>query len=209
MTGPGLVVAAPRSGAGKTTVTLGLMRALARRGLGVGAAKCGPDYIDPAFHAFASGRESVNLDSWAMPPPLLRALAAGAAQEADIVICEGLMGLFDGVPGEEGRTGSTADIAAMGDWPVLLVLDVSGQSTTAAAVVKGFATYDPRIKLGGVVLNRVGSERHRHLVSAAIAEAGHPGARKALAGRRREASGGSRNAISAWCRRPRRAGSTP
>jgi cobyrinic acid a,c-diamide synthase len=172
LTGAGLVIAAPRSGAGKTTLTLGLMRALARKGLAVGAAKCGPDYIDPAFHAVASGRESLNLDSWAMPEPLLRALAARTARDADIVVCEGLMGLFDGVPGEQGRTGSTADIAALDGWPVLLVLDVSGQSTTAAAIVKGLASYDPRIRLGGVVLNRVGSERHRRLVSEAIEKLG-------------------------------------
>jgi cobyrinic acid a,c-diamide synthase len=174
LTGAGLVIAAPRSGAGKTTLTLGLMRALARKGLAVGAAKCGPDYIDPAFHAVASGRESLNLDSWAMPEPLLRALAARTARDADIVVCEGLMGLFDGVPGEQGRTGSTADIAALGGWPVLLVLDVSGQSTTAAAIVKGLASYDPRIRLGGVVLNRVGSERHHRLVSLAIEAIGVP-----------------------------------
>jgi cobyrinic acid a,c-diamide synthase len=172
LTGLGLVIAAPRSGAGKTTVTLGLMRALARRGLRVGAAKCGPDYIDPAFHAVACGRESVNLDSWAMPPALLTSLAAGAAQDADIVVCEGLMGLFDGVSGEEGRSGSTADTAAACGWPVLLVLDVSGQSTTAAAVAKGLATYDPRIRIGGVILNRVGSDRHRRLCGEAIEKLG-------------------------------------
>ncbi|MFI4997815.1 MAG: cobyrinate a,c-diamide synthase [Hyphomicrobiales bacterium] len=174
MTGAGLVIGAARSGAGKTTLTLGLMRALARKGLAVGAVKCGPDYIDPAFHAVASGRVSLNLDSWAMPEPLLRALAARTARDADIVVCEGLMGLFDGVPGERGRTGSTADIAALGGWPVLLVLDVSGQSTTAAAIVKGLASYDPRTRLGGVVLNRVGSERHHRLVSLAIEAVGVP-----------------------------------
>jgi cobyrinic acid a,c-diamide synthase len=164
----GIVIAAPRSGAGKTTLTLGIMRALTRRGLAVAGAKCGPDYIDPAFHAAACGRSSVNLDSWAMSKPLLRALAAEAERDADIVICEGLMGLFDGVPGEAGATGSTADIAALGRWPVLLVLDVSGQSTTAAAIVKGMMSFDRRIKLGGVILNRTGSERHRRLASEAI-----------------------------------------
>jgi cobyrinic acid a,c-diamide synthase len=170
----GLVVAAPRSGSGKTTLTLGLMRALTRRGIAVAGAKCGPDYIDPAFHAAACGRASVNLDSWAMSKPLLHALAAEAEKDADIVICEGLMGLFDGVPGETGATGSTADIAALCGWPVLLVLDVSGQSTTAAAIVKGFMSYDSRVKLAGVVLNRVGSERHRRLVSEAIEKLGVP-----------------------------------
>ena len=174
MSRSGLVVAAPRSGSGKTTLTLGLMRALTRRGIAVAGAKCGPDYIDPAFHAAACGRASVNLDSWAMSKPLLRALAAEAERDADIVICEGLMGLFDGVPGETGATGSTADIAALCGWPVLLVLDVSGQSTTAAAIVKGFMSYDLRVKLGGVILNRVGSERHRRLVSEAIEQLGVP-----------------------------------
>ncbi len=165
MKGAGLVVAAPRSGSGKTTLTLGLMRALARRGVAVAGAKCGPDYIDPGFHAAACGRASVNLDSWAMAEGLLRALAAKAETEAELVICEGLMGLFDGVPGEAGETGSSADIAALCGWPVLLILDVSGQSTTAAAIVKGMMSYDARIELGGVVLNRVGSERHRRLVA--------------------------------------------
>jgi len=172
--GPGLVVAAPRSGAGKTTLTLGLMRALARRGIAVAGAKCGPDYIDPGFHAAACGRGSVNLDSWAMPQKLLRALAAEIASDADLVICEGLMGLFDGVPGEAGQTGSSADIAALCGWPVLLVLDVSGQSTTAAAITKGMMSFDERIKLGGVILNQVGSERHRRLVSGAIERLGVP-----------------------------------
>ena len=174
MSGPGLVVAAPRSGAGKTTLTLGLMRALARRGVAIFGAKCGPDYIDPGFHAAACGRASVNLDSWAMPERLIRALAAKASGEADLVICEGLMGLFDGVSGEAGTTGSSADVAALCGWPVLLVLDVSGHSTTAAAVAKGMMSYDRRIEIGGIVLNRVGSDRHRRLVREAIANLGLP-----------------------------------
>jgi cobyrinic acid a,c-diamide synthase len=174
LTSAGLVVAAPRSGAGKTTLTLGLMRALARKGIAVGAAKCGPDYIDPAFHAVACGTASVNLDSWAMPLPLLQGLSAKVARNADIVISEGLMGLHDGVPGEAGHTGSTADIAALCGWPVLLVLDISGHSTTAAAIVMGLAGYDPRIRIGGVILNRTGSERHRRLVSEAIERLGVP-----------------------------------
>ncbi len=174
MNGSGLVVAAPRSGSGKTTLALGLMRALARRRVTVAGAKCGPDYIDPGFQAAACGRPSVNLDSWAMPENLLLALASSAGAGADIVICEGLMGLFDGVPGEVGKTGSSADIAALCGWPVLLILDVSGQSTTAAAVVKGMMSFDARISVGGVVLNRVGSERHRRLVSGAIERLGVP-----------------------------------
>jgi len=143
------------------------MRALARRGLRVGAAKCGPDYIDPAFHAAATGRDSFNLDSWAMDAALLARLAARAGEGADIVIAEGAMGLFDGAPGPSG-TGAASDVAAATGWPVVLVLDVSGQGQSAAALVKGAATYDPRVRLAGVVLNRVGSERHGKLCADAI-----------------------------------------
>ncbi len=171
---PGLVIAAPRSGSGKTTLTLGLLRAFARQGLAVAGAKCGPDYIDPAFHAAATGRPSFNLDSWAMDPALITALAARGAESCDLVLCEGLMGLFDGVPGPAGRTGSSADIAAALGWPVLLIHDVSGQAQSAAAQVKGCIDYDPRIRIAGVVLNRVGSERHRRLVSDALAALGVP-----------------------------------
>ncbi len=171
---PGLVIAAPRSGSGKTTLTLGLLRAFARAGAQIAAAKCGPDYIDPAFHAAASGRGSVNLDTWAMPPALLAGLAASAAEACDLVLCEGLMGLFDGVPGAPGRTGSSADVAAALGWPVLLVHDVSGQSQSAAAQVAGCLSYDPRLRVAGVVLNRVGSERHRRLVTDALAPSGVP-----------------------------------
>jgi cobyrinic acid a,c-diamide synthase len=170
----GLVIAAPRSSSGKTTVTLGLLRALARRGMRVAGAKCGPDYIDPAFHEAATGRPSVNLDAWAMPPQMLAALAHGAAGDSEITLCEGLMGLFDGVPAEAGRSGSSADVAAATGWPVLLVIDVSGQSQSAAAIAKGCATYDPRITIAGVVLNRVGSPRHRRLAGEAIEALGLP-----------------------------------
>ncbi|WP_451923591.1 nucleotide-binding protein, partial [Xinfangfangia pollutisoli] len=131
---PGLLISAPASGTGKTTVTLGLLAAFAARGLVVQPFKSGPDYIDPAFHAAAAGRPSVNLDSWAMAPGRIAALAA-ATEGADLVVAEGSMGLFDGVaaPGETG-TGASADVAALMGWPVVLVLDVSGQAQTAAAV---------------------------------------------------------------------------
>jgi cobyrinic acid a,c-diamide synthase len=170
----GLLIAAPRSGSGKTTITLGLQRALRRRGLTVRGLKCGPDYIDPAFHAAATGAPSANLDSHAMPPALLAQIAAEAAAEAELVIAEGSMGLFDGVPGEEGRTGASADIAALLGWPVLLVVDVSGQAQSAGAVALGCMHYDPRIRIAGVILNKVASERHRRLASAGMARIGLP-----------------------------------
>jgi cobyrinic acid a,c-diamide synthase len=168
MTARGLIVAASRSGSGKTTVTLGLLAAFRRRGIAVRAGKAGPDYIDPAFHAAASGAASINLDSWAMPPDLLDGIAGEATRAADIVVIEGVMGLFDGVAGPRGRSGSTADLAARLRLPVLLVLDVSGQSQTAAAVVRGLTAHDPSVRVAGVVLNRVGSARHRELVANAI-----------------------------------------
>jgi cobyrinic acid a,c-diamide synthase len=167
-------VAAPRSGSGKTTVVLGLQRALARRGLRVRGLKCGPDYIDPAFHAAATGAPSFNLDSFAMSHPLLEALVADAVRGADFIIAEGSMGLFDGVRRETGRTGASADIAALFGWPVILVLDVSGHAQSAAAVALGCASYDERIQVAGVVLNKVASERHRRLVEDGMARVGLP-----------------------------------
>ena len=164
----GLVIAALRSGSGKTVLTLGLMRAFARRGVAVAGAKCGPDYIDPAFHAAATGRASYNLDSWAMSPSEIGALAAETAAGADLVIAEASMGLFDGVPAQAGRRGASADIAAASGWPVLLVHDVTGQAQSAAAMLAGAAAYDPRIRIAGVVLNKVGSDRHLRLVKDAV-----------------------------------------
>jgi len=169
MTARGLIISAPRSGAGKTTVTLGILAALRRRGVAVRAAKSGPDYIDPAFHAAATGAPGRNLDSWAMPPPLLDALMAEAARGAGLVVIEGAMGLFDGVAGAPGRCGTAADLAARYQVPVVLVLDVAGQSQSAAAVLRGFAAHDPAVRIGGVILNRVASERHQKLVGDAIA----------------------------------------
>ncbi|WP_372422735.1 cobyrinate a,c-diamide synthase [Salinarimonas chemoclinalis] len=170
----GLLVAAPRSGSGKTTVTLGLQRALARRGLAVRGIKNGPDYIDPAFHAAATGAPSVNLDSFAMTDATMAAVAARALAGAEIVIAEGSMGLFDGVRGETGRTGASADLAALLGWPVLLVLDVSGHAQSAAATALGCARLDPRIAIAGVVLNQVASARHRRLVEDGLSRIGMP-----------------------------------
>ena len=136
--------------------------------------KCGPDYIDPAFHAAATGRASFNLDSWAMSPDLLAGLAAQASADSDLVIAEASMGLFDGVPGETGRTGASADVAAALGLPVLLVVDVSGQAQSAAAVVQGCMVYDPRIRIAGVVLNKVASARHLLLTKSAVEALGVP-----------------------------------
>lgn len=158
----GLIVAATRSGAGKTTIALGLMRALSRRGLSVQPYKCGPDYIDPAFHEAATGRPSFSLDAWAMQPQTLLDMAA--RHPADIGVAEGVMGLFDGA----GGRGSTAEVAARLGWPVVLVLDVSGQTETAAALASGCANYRDDIGISGVILNRVASERHLSMIAPAF-----------------------------------------
>ena len=174
MTTRGLIVAAPRSGSGKTLVTLGALAALVRRGIRVHAAKSGPDYIDPAFHAAAVRADCINLDSWAMPPSLLDALLHTASEGAEFLLIEGAMGLFDGLDSTPGRAGSAADLARRYRLPVVLVIDVSGQSQTACAVVRGLATHDPAVEIGAVVLNRVGSERHRQAVVDALAPLGIP-----------------------------------
>ena len=164
----GIIFAAPKSGSGKTLVTAGLLRRLRNRGISVAAAKCGPDYIDPTFHALASGRPCPNLDPWAMRPETLSGLVGDAESRAELVLCEGVMGLFDGA-GPDGEAGSTAALARLTGWPVVLVVDASGQGASVAALVAGFARHDPRVPLAGVVLNRVASARHRVLLTAAIA----------------------------------------
>ena len=168
MAARGLIIGAPRSGSGKTTLTLAILAALRRRRLKVRAAKSGPDYIDPAFHAVASGAPCPNLDSWAMAPAQLDCIAADVAMDADVVLIESAMGLFDGVAAAPGRSGAAADLAARYRLPVLLVLDVSGQSQTAAAVAHGFMLHDPTVRIAGVVLNRVGSDRHRDSIAHAM-----------------------------------------
>ena len=164
--GAGLVIAAPASGSGKTLFTLGLLRGLARAGVAVASAKAGPDYIDPAFHAAATGRPCINLDPWAMRPETLAAAAADLLGGADFVICEGVMGLFDGAT---VTAGSTADLALGLGWPVVLVVDAHAQAASAAAVVRGFATHRPGLALAGVVFNRVGSARHAAILREACA----------------------------------------
>jgi cobyrinic acid a,c-diamide synthase len=167
-----LVISAPASGVGKTTLTLALARAYRDRGLKVQCFKSGPDYIDPAFHAAATGRASVNVDSWAMDRAAIEHLVYRGA-DADLVLAEGSMGLFDGVAtrGVSG-TGATADIAEMLGWPVLLVIDPSGQAQTAAAIAAGLRDFRAGVRLAGVVLNRVASLRHEDLVRRALADAG-------------------------------------
>ncbi|WP_185962076.1 cobyrinate a,c-diamide synthase [Palleronia caenipelagi] len=168
----GLMISAPASGTGKTTVMLGLLRALRNRGLTVQPFKSGPDYIDPAFHRAASGRASFNLDSWTMAPDLLDTLAAHA-HDADVCIAEGSMGLFDGVA-TQGRTGhgASAEIARRYGWPVILVIDVGGQAQSAAATALGFASYMPDLPFAGVILNRVASPRHERLTRLGMERAG-------------------------------------
>jgi cobyrinic acid a,c-diamide synthase len=170
----GFIIGAPRSGSGKTTITLALLAALRRRGIAVRAGKSGPDYIDPAFHAAAAGAEGVNLDSWAMAPALLESIAAQAAGDCEIFIIESSMGLFDGIQAPPGRSGAAADLAARFQLPVVLVLDVSGQSQSAAATARGFATHDPAVRIAGVILNQVASPRHREGVEQAMRGLGLP-----------------------------------
>jgi cobyrinic acid a,c-diamide synthase len=161
---PGLLISAPASGSGKTTLMLGLLAAFRDRGVTVQPFKSGPDYIDPAFHTAASGRASFNLDSWAMERAQIDGLVANAAG-ADLILAEGSMGLFDGVAisGATGN-GASADVSALLDWPVVLVLDASGAAQSVAATALGFKTMRPDVRLAGVVLNRVASPRHETLI---------------------------------------------
>ncbi|MCR9069559.1 MAG: cobyrinate a,c-diamide synthase [Rhodobacteraceae bacterium] len=169
---PGLMISAPASGTGKTTVMLGLLRALAEDGLTVQPFKSGPDYIDPAFHLAAAGRPSFNLDTWAMDAGLFGAIA-GQAEGAGICVAEGSMGLFDGVAtrGRQGF-GSSAETALAMGWPVVLVIDVGGQAQSAAATALGFKTYHPDMPFAGVILNRVASPRHDRLTRLGMERAG-------------------------------------
>ena len=174
MTPPGLMISAPASGTGKTTVMLGLLRALKEDGLDVQPFKSGPDYIDPAFHRAAAGRASFNFDTWAMDEGLLNAIAA-QAKGADITIAEGSMGLYDGVAGKGALGfGSSAETARRAGWPVILVIDVGGQAQSAAATALGFKTYAPDLPFAGVILNRVASPRHERLTRLGMDRAGLP-----------------------------------
>jgi cobyrinic acid a,c-diamide synthase len=174
MTARALIIGAPRSGSGKTSVTIGLLRAFQRRGVKVRGIKTGPDYIDPGFHEAATRLPGLNLDSWAMAPDLLRHLAREQAGDAELILIESAMGLFDGILGEPNRSGAASDLARLFGLPVLLVLDVSGQSQTAAAIACGFMNYDANVKIAACILNRAGSERHKKLSGDAIEALGLP-----------------------------------
>jgi len=167
------VIAAPASGSGKTVVTLSLLRALKNAGVDVSSFKIGPDYIDPAYHAAASAQACRNLDFWAMREDTLLRQRAPAVEEADVVISEGVMGLFDGATtGESKNSGSTADAAKWLDWPVVLVVDAKAQGASAAALVEGFANHRDDIEIAGVIFNHIGGPSHEIILREALAPTG-------------------------------------
>jgi cobyrinic acid a,c-diamide synthase len=165
------VVAAPSSGSGKTMLTLGLLRAFRNRGLRVASAKIGPDHIDPRFHEAASGRRCLNLDPWAMQREVIASLLTDLNHDTDLTIVEGVMGLFDGPPGARG---STADLAQDMSLPIVLVLDSSHQGQSIAALAEGFVNHRKGLTFAGVILNRVASDRHAAILTAALAPLGLP-----------------------------------
>ncbi len=162
----GLILAAPASASGKTTLTLALLRHFRRGGMAIASAKAGPDYIDPAFHGAASGSPCLNLDAWAMRRETIAALVASLERRAALVLCEGAMGLFDGA-GRSG-SGSTGDLAALTGWPVVLVVDVAGQAGSAAALLRGFISHRPDVPVVGVIFNRVGGPRHAAMLENSV-----------------------------------------
>jgi cobyrinic acid a,c-diamide synthase len=168
-----IVVAAPASGHGKTTVATGLLAAFAARGMAVSGHKVGPDYIDPGYHALASGRPGRNLDPFMVGADRIAPLFAHGAVGTDVAVVEGVMGLYDGVTGQ-GDLGSTAQVAQLLRAPVLLVVDASAQGRSVAALVHGFRSWQPSVWLGGVVLNRVGSDRHETILREALDDLGVP-----------------------------------
>ncbi|MER7534997.1 cobyrinate a,c-diamide synthase [Streptomyces sp. NPDC097704] len=168
-----LVIAAPSSGAGKTTVATGLMAAFAGRGLAVSPHKVGPDYIDPGYHALATGRPGRNLDAYMCGTGLIAPLFLHGARGCDLAVVEGVMGLYDGAA-DQGELASTAQVAKLLKAPVVLVVDASSQSRSVAALVHGFASWDPEVRIGGVILNKVATDRHEHLLREALGESGVP-----------------------------------
>jgi len=170
---PRIVVAGTHSGVGKTTVATGLMAALAARGLEVAPFKVGPDFIDPSYHALATGRPGRNLDAYLSGPELMAPLLLHGAEGADVAVIEGVMGLFDGKAGG-GELASTAQVAKRLEAPVVLVVDASAMARSAAPIVHGFATFDPELRLAGVILNRVGSDGHEAMLREALEPVGVP-----------------------------------
>ncbi|WP_276789350.1 cobyrinate a,c-diamide synthase [Veillonella magna] len=168
---PRIVVAGTNSGVGKTTIVAGLLAALRERGMKAQPFKVGPDYIDPGFHKAASGEECYNLDTWLVPQERMKPFFADMAKEADIAIIEGVMGLYDG--GREGVS-STAQIAKELAAPVILVIDCKAMGESAAAIAKGFRDYDDEVHLAGVLLNRIGSDNHEHMIRSAMERLGIP-----------------------------------
>ena len=170
MTGPrGVIVAGTHSGCGKTSVSLGLMAAFARRGMQVQGFKAGPDFIDPGHHQAVTGRVSHNLDGWMTDRETVRNTFARSGAPCDMTVVEGVMGLYDGFSGTSDA-GSAAQLARWLELPVILVVDARSMARSAAAVVRGFADFDPRVRLAGVVFNRVGSPRHREILEQAMTE---------------------------------------
>jgi cobyrinic acid a,c-diamide synthase len=165
--GPRLVIAGTSSGVGKTTVATGLMAAFRRRGVRVASAKVGPDFIDPGYHAAATGRPGRNLDAWMCGPGAVAPLAERAAEGCDILIVEGVMGLFDGAA--DGGAASSADVSRLLDAPVVLVVDARSMSQSVAALVSGYRSFDPTVRVVGVVLNQVGSDNHEIMLREALA----------------------------------------
>ena len=163
----GFLIAAPQSGSGKTTVALAVMAALTRRGSRVAPFKCGPDFIDPGYHRLVTGQPSINLDGWMCPVEFVRETFLLHAADADVSVIEGVMGLFDGI-GASAADGSSAQIAAITGAPVVLVVNARGMAASAAALVKGFAGFDPGIRLAGVIFNNVGGESHAGLLRQAL-----------------------------------------
>lgn len=176
---PAVVIAAPASGSGKTTIATGLMGALRRAGRKVAPFKVGPDYIDPGYHALAAGLPGRNLDAVMVGADRIGPLFRHGSRDCDIAVVEGVMGLFDGKidttgHGAASAEGSTARVAEMLGAPVILVVDARGHSQSLAAVLHGFSTFDPRVRIGGVILNRVGSERHEAVLRQACERVGVP-----------------------------------
>src|SRR5512137_673033 len=166
-----IIIAGTHSGSGKTTITLGIMECLKRRGLRVAPFKVGPDFIDPGYHRLVTGRPSINLDGWMCSEHFVQETFYRHGADADISVIEGVMGLFDGIGGNQ-EAGSTAQIAKIVGAPVVLVVDAKSQARSAAALVRGFAEFDPQVRIAGVIFNNVGSDNHGRILRDAVESLG-------------------------------------